>query len=69
VAVAQLGGPNIYLNSTLINAGDYYTNRATALHEILHNVTGLTDPDIQRRFGLPEGISDNITKKLLKDCF
>jgi hypothetical protein len=70
VAVAQLGGPDIYLNPGLINTGDYFTNSATALHEILHNVTGLTDNDFQRALGLPESrISNNITQKLLKDCF
>jgi hypothetical protein len=40
------------------------------LHEVLHNVTGLTDPDIERKLGLPDnGPSDVITQKLLKDCF
>jgi hypothetical protein len=70
VAVAQLGGNDIYLNSSLINPSDYYTDAATALHEILHNITGLTDPDIQRLLGLPEtNVSNNKTQKLLKDCF
>jgi len=70
VAVAQLGGPDIYLNAALINPTDYYTDMATVLHEVLHNVSGLTDPDLQRRLGLPESsVTDNITKKLLNDCF
>ncbi len=76
VAVAQLGGPDIYLNAALINPTDYYTDIATVLHELLHNVSGLTDPDIQNDLGLPTVdkngnpiSSDNITKKLLKDCF
>jgi hypothetical protein len=39
-------------------------------HEILHNVTGLTDGDIQTiLFGSAGGVSDNITQRLIKDCF
>ena len=70
VAVAQLGGSAIYLNSSLISPGAYYTDLAVLLHEILHNITGLTDSDIQSALGLPEtNVSDNITQKLLRDCF
>jgi len=39
------------------------------LHEILHNVTGLTDGDIQSALGLGGGVSNNITQRLIKDCF
>jgi hypothetical protein len=40
------------------------------MHEVIHNMTGLTDPDIQRALGLDETKpSDNITQKLKKDCF
>lgn len=39
------------------------------MHELLHNVTGLTDPDLQSALGLPDGNgSDNISQKLLTDC-
>jgi RHS repeat-associated protein len=70
VAVAQLGGPNIYLNPGAINPADYWQNIANVLHEVLHNVTGLTDPDIERLLHLPETeASDAITQKLKKDCF
>jgi hypothetical protein len=70
VAIAQLGGPDIYLNPTNINPSDYWTNLAIVLHEVLHNVTGLTDYDLQSKLGLPQSkISDNITQKLLQDCF
>jgi len=70
VALAQLGAPGIYLNASLINTGNYYQDISVLLHELLHNVTGLTDPDIQSAFGLSTSApSDNITQKLLKDCF
>jgi RHS repeat-associated protein len=70
VAVAQLGGPAIYVDPAKFNVSAYWQNISIVLHEVLHNVTGLTDPDIQRKLGLDENQpSDNITKKLKKDCF
>ena len=69
VAVSQLGGSNIYVNPGLISPGNYFQNLGTAFHEVVHNVTGLTDPDIQRALGLNESpISENITQKLIRDC-
>jgi hypothetical protein len=69
-ALAQLGGSTIYLNAAHINPSDYYGDLSTVLHEVLHNVTSLTDQDIQRLFGLPQAqVTANITQKLLKDCF
>src|SRR5262249_36040813 len=69
VAESQLGGPNIYVNPALIKPADYFQNMGVAFHEVLHNITGLTDPDIQRALGLKDnGPSDNITKKLIRDC-
>lgn len=42
---------------------------AMMLHEVLHNVTGLTDPDLQRNLGLSEdGGSRNVTLRLMQDC-
>ncbi len=70
VAVAQLGGHDIYVNPRLVNPLNYRENLGTAFHETVHNVTGLTDPDIQRALGIKEqDITHNITEKLLKDCF
>ena len=54
----------------MINLNNYYQNLATVLHEILHNVTGLSDDAIQTALGLSTSqVSNNITQKLLKDCF
>lgn len=53
----------------VVNASDYFHNVGIDFHEVVHNITGLTDADIQRKLGLNEGeVSDNITQKLLKDC-
>jgi RHS repeat-associated protein len=69
-AVAQLGGPAIYVDPAKFDVADYWQNLATVMHEVLHNVTGLTDSDIQRKLGLDENKpSHNITEKLKKDCF
>ncbi len=63
-------GQDIYINSARINPSDYYDNLAIVLHEVLHNVTSLTDGDIQGAFGLSTNrVTNNITLKLLKDCF
>jgi len=70
VAVSQLGGSNIYVNPGLISPSNYFQNLGTAFHEVVHNVSGLTDSDIQRALGLGESpITNNITQKLIKDCF
>jgi hypothetical protein len=70
VAVSQLGGANIYVNVGMIQGGNSWNNRGLVLHEVLHNITGYTDPDIQLRLGLPQvAASNNITQKLITDCF
>jgi RHS repeat-associated protein len=70
VAVSQLGGPNIYVNPGMIDPTKYFQNLGTAFHEVLHNVTGLTDQDIERAFELSEnGPTSQIDQKLIRDCF
>jgi hypothetical protein len=72
VAVAQLYGSNIYLNPALIDPGTASGILGDVFHEIVHNVTGLTDPDIQRDLMPPldTGVpSANISNRLLWDCF
>lgn len=70
VAVAQLGGSAIYVDPKKFDVADYWTNLSVIFHEVLHNVTGLTDEDIQGKLGLDQNKpSHNITEKLKKDCF
>jgi RHS repeat-associated protein len=67
VAVSQLGGNNIYFNPAMMDPGNVM---GTLFHEVVHNVSGLTDSDIQRALNLPESpATKNITDKLMKDCF
>jgi len=69
-AVSQLGGHNIYVNPAMINVSAYWKNLGLVFHEVTHNITGLTDNDIQRALGLSENVpSDNIANQLRKDCF
>lgn len=75
VAVAQLGGPGIYVDPKKFKAGDYWQNLSIVFHEMLHNVTSLSDEDIQRKlkdppYNLKEGdASDNITQAIKSNCF
>jgi hypothetical protein len=79
VAEAQLGGNNIYLNGPLISGllngtyqltgGAAFNVTAVVMHELLHNLTGLTDPEIQTDLGLTQSaVTDNISQKLATDC-
>jgi hypothetical protein len=67
---SQLGGNLILLNpSTIVQFSATYL-LGTIAHEILHNITGLTDPDLQRKLNLSDAqSSSNISLKLLVDCF
>ena len=70
VAEAQLNGSTIYLNPAMITPGNYFQNLGTLLHEILHNVSGLDDSTIQSKLGLSTtAVSNNITQRLITDCF
>jgi hypothetical protein len=71
-AMSQLNGNDIFVKpvaawfSETSNLQNY---EGTLLHEVLHNVTGLTDPDIQKDLGI--GVTPNtvnITNKLMDDC-
>ncbi|MBY0505371.1 MAG: RHS repeat-associated core domain-containing protein [Bryobacteraceae bacterium] len=42
---------------------------ANVLHELLHDITGLGDSDLQEAFGLEPDVSDNITSQLMQRCF
>lgn len=70
VAVSDLGGHRIFFNPDLISVKDFWVNVATVFHETLHNITGLTDTDLQKSLGLPQDkVSKNISDKLSQDCF
>ena len=49
-ALAELNGNKIYLNPKWWSGGQhYYDDVATVMHELIHNVTGLTDDDFISR--------------------
>jgi hypothetical protein len=69
-AVSQLSGNNIYINASWVNGMNTPQQEGLLLHEMIHNITGLTDGDIQSKLGLPtNAASQNIGDKLQKDCF
>lgn len=69
IAVSQLGGHNIYVNPSRIDPLNFFENKANMMHEVIHNMTGLTDADIQRALGLSQDQpSSNISRKLKQDC-
>jgi hypothetical protein len=66
--MSQLNGNNIFVNVPHLQL-DPAGPVATMAHEGIHNITGLTDEDIQSRLHLPSGPSVNISFKLGADCF
>jgi hypothetical protein len=52
----------IYLNPQYWGS-NYYADRSTTLHELLHSLTGLTDSDFARKFG-----SEKKFEEALKKC-
>jgi len=73
VAVAQLGGNNVYLNPGYLLGLDPFSAAGLLMHESLHNL-GLDDNDVKAALGLtnkqcPDGTTDCIGTKLQQDCF
>jgi len=63
-ALAELNGNKIYLNPKWWWGGEYFLDDlSTVMHELIHNVTGLTDADFESR-GF-EGLSNVLKTK----CF
>ena len=70
VALSALEGNSIFVNPALMQSGTFWNNAANIAHEVAHNVTGLTDSEIQDRLGLTvQKDTTNISDKLKKDCF
>jgi RHS repeat-associated protein len=69
-AVSQLKGNSIFVSPSLFKGTDPFGNMATLLHEVLHNILGKTDKQIQNALGLKvQQKSENISTQLKKDCF
>jgi RHS repeat-associated protein len=69
-AVAQLNGNNIYINPAWVNGMSTQQQEGMLLHEMVHNITGMTDPAIQSALNISTTqASQNISDKLMTDCF
>jgi hypothetical protein len=68
-AMAQLGGNQVWINAGLFSVFGEGWLAGTIMHELVHNITGLTDVDFQRALGIDEGASRNISIRLATDCF
>ncbi len=71
-AVAQLNGHDVYLNTTSIGLGNPAFLGAVALHEALHNLTGLDDTDLEvklKPFGGQIRNPSSITAAISSNCF
>lgn len=69
-AISQLGRPNIWINpSQFLNDPNF--NLATIVHEVIHNVTGVTDGDLYKDFGITKANPkpSDITNAIEKKCF
>jgi ribosomal protein S2 len=67
-AISELGGSNIYVNAARW-VGGMKSNMATLMHEVLHNITGKTDDQLQDALKLKvQDDTSNISHKLQKDC-
>ena len=69
-AMSDLFGNRIFISTQYFDTiGSGYAIAVIA-HELLHNITGKTDDGLQSALGIPvTNNSNNITLKLLGDCF
>lgn len=68
-AVAQAPGDTVYINAGWVNGMTTSQQEGMLVHELLHNITGIGDWDLQTALHLPHTASQNIGDKLEKDCF
>ena len=67
-AMAALLGNTIYVNPQQINSYGSGFLIGTVMHELLHNITGLTDPDLMSHFPYGGRGSIDISVALFSDC-
>ena len=69
-AMADAGGHRVFINPTYFWSLGNGGATMVMLHELVHNATGLTDPDLQRGLGIKEEPdSMGISIKLFSTCF
>lgn len=67
-AISSANDNRVWIDPRRVNPGDRIASSALVAHEALHKLN-LLDGQIQRRLGLPDTASVNISEKLGKDCF
>jgi hypothetical protein len=68
-AVAQASGNTIYVAANWINGMSALDQEALLLHEVLHNITGKIDYDLQLALNIStSAASQNIGDTFKKDC-
>jgi hypothetical protein len=68
-AWTPFGGSSIYVNASLINNADPGNDQALIMHELLHNLYGLDDGEIQDKLGIGRSVpSVAITTWLRNNC-
>ena len=67
--MTELGGNRIWIRPSYFNQIGSGWAAAVVMHELVHNIIGLTDDDLARNLGitLVNGSRD-ITVRLLTDC-
>jgi RHS repeat-associated protein len=69
-AMAALNGNGIYLSPGAVQSYGSGFLEATLFHELLHNITGLTDDEIMAKLKIsPIGGSRNITLHIITKCY
>ena len=65
---SELSGSTVYVRPSYVNSvGDAFLE-ALVMHELLHNITIFTDPDLEGFFPSGGSGSNDITLGLLADC-
>jgi len=68
-AWTPFGGTSIYINMSILNTTDDSRNQAFIMHELMHNLYGFDDKDIQRNLGIDTTLSSSsITDWLKENC-
>jgi TRAP-type uncharacterized transport system substrate-binding protein len=65
-AVADLNGYRVFINPALWGA-DGRADMATVIHELIHNATGLTDSDFERKLEAA-GLGKDLSAELRAKC-
>jgi hypothetical protein len=69
MAAADLSGFRIFFRPSGVDVGDLLFNSSLLMHELIHNITGLSDEVIKGKMGLYGATSDWISTQIYIKCF